>query len=259
MRFGRSWAGAGALAVLVVAAVMYAASPVKGFDYQDSPSVIANPGTDLADAYLFPSPVNANNVVAVMTIHPGLPAGTANSAFFNQSVLYEMKFDLKYQGEAVNARPVVSFVLQVSAGLAANGTQQIFVYGPGKPIVTGNTSKLLNGGTPSAVGYINHSFSTFGGITMYAGVREDPFFFDLSQFYNIIPDRNQGSTASSCLPAPVGNGSCPQGFNPPGTATDFFGNTNVLAIVAEIPISTMQSQNFNQIAYWATASTTSGH
>ena len=89
----------------------------------------------------------------------------------------------------------------------------------------------------------------------FAGVREDPFFFDQSQFYNIVPDRNQGSKPS-CLPV-IGNNTCPQGFNNPGT--DFFGNSNVLSIVAEIPKALLQQQQNTIVAYWATASASSGN
>jgi hypothetical protein len=256
MKFGRLFAGLGALAAFVAVIFFYAASPVKSFDFQDSPAVIARPGTDISDVYLFPSPVNPNNVVAVMDFYPGLPAGSSKSTFFDRGILYQMKFDLKYASEATNARPVEDLVLQFSAGPQANGTQQIFFYGPAAPVITGSQSELVNSGTASAVGFINKIFTTPSGITVFAGMRGDPSFFDLTQFYNIVPDRNQGSTNPSCLPV-LGNNTCPQGFNNPGT--DYFQNTNVLSIVAEIPKSILQQQDNNLVAFWATTSTQSGH
>jgi len=256
MKYGRLFAGTGALAALVAVIVFYAASPVRGFDFQDSPAVIARPGTDISDVYLFPSPVNQNTVVAVIDVHPGLPAGSAKTTYFDQGVLYQMKFDLNYQSEAIGSRPVENLVLQFSAGPASNGTQQIFFYGPAAPVVVGTTSKLVNSGNATAIGYINKIFTTSNGITIFAGVREDPFFFDLSQFYNIVPDRNRGSTAASCLPV-IGNDTCPQGFNNPGT--DYFANSNVLSIVAEIPKTILQQDNNNVVAYWATTSTSTGN
>jgi len=256
MKFGRLFAGAGALIAFVAVVFFYAASPVKGFDYQDSPAVIARPGTDISDVYLFPSPVNPNNVVAVMDVYPGLPAGSAPKTFFDRSVLYTMKFDLKYASEAVGSRPVEDLVLQFSAGPSANGTQQIFFYGPATPVSIGSQTKLVNSGTASAVGYINKIFTASTGITIFAGSRADPFFFDLTQFLNIVPDRAQGSTNPSCLPV-IGNATCPQGFNNPGT--DFFADSNVLSIVAEIPKSILQQQNNTLVAFWATTSTVSGN
>jgi hypothetical protein len=256
MKFGRLFAGVGALTAFVAVAFFYAVSPVKGFDYQDSPAVIARPGTDISDVYLFPSPVNPNNVVAVIDVYPGLPAGSSAKTFFDRSVLYTMKFDLKYASEAVGSRPVEDLVLQFSAGPSANGTQQIFFYGPATPTTLGSQTKLVNGGTASAVGYINKIFTAPTGITVFAGSRADPFFFDLTQFLNIVPDRAGGSTNPSCLPV-IGNAGCPQGFNNPGT--DFFADSNVLSIVAEIPKSILQQQNNTVVGFWATTSTVSGN
>jgi hypothetical protein len=257
MKRGRLFAGVGALGAFVAAIVAYAATPVKGFDYQDSPTVITRPSTDLSDAYLFPSPVNPNNVVAVMDIHPGLAAGTSNSTYFDQGVLYQMKFDEKFASEALGSRPVEDLVLQFSAGKPANGTQQIFAYGPSGPVQAGTVSKLVNSGQASAEGFINKIFTLPSGITVFAGSRADPFFFYLSQWYNIVPDRNQGSTNPSCLPG-VGNDTCKGGFNF-GSPVDYFANTNVLSIVAEIPISVLEGQSNTVVAYWATSSTQSGH
>ncbi len=110
----------------------------------------------------------------------------------------------------------------------------------------------------SGIGFINKSFAIGSGasiINVFAGARHDPDFFNVSQFYNIFPDRNAGSTAPSCLPG--GSGTCPQGFNSaPGT--DYFANTNVLSIVVECPRTLLAGTGNGVVAYWATTSTTSG-
>ncbi|MGP6159615.1 MAG: DUF4331 family protein [Vulcanimicrobiaceae bacterium] len=260
MRFARLLAGAGALSVLCAAAILYARVPARSFDLQDSPATVARPGADITDTYLFPSPSNANNVVAVMDVHPLVPAGQGPTTFFDQSVLYTMKFDNSYGTEKSTTRPVEDLVIQISFGSSGNGTQQVFVYGPSAPNQTGNVTSLVNGGTINGTGLVNKAFSTNTGLTVFAGARQDPFFFDLQQFYKILPDRDLGSTATGCLPAPRGNGTCPQGFNPAGTASNFFSNVNVLSIVVEIPKSlVIPSGTGPVVAYWATTSTQTGH
>jgi hypothetical protein len=67
------------------------------------------------------------------------------------------------------------------------------------------------------------------GIKVFAGPRDDPFFFDLNQFKAII-----AGTATS--------------FNDPGT--DAFAGTNVLALVVEVPKSMLGTQSIN---IWATS------
>jgi hypothetical protein len=256
MFFTRTFGSVIALCALVAVAILYG-RPVQGFDIQDSPTVVARPGADISDVYLFPSPTNTNDVVAVMDVHPGLPAGSGTTAYFDQQVLYTMKFDTQFSSEAINARPLENLVIQYSMSGASGGTQQIFVYGPSAPNQTGTTTTLVGAGSATATGLINTTFQA-GSITVFAGVREDPFFFDLSQFYKIVPDRNLGSSSASCLPT-IGNGSCPLGFNPIGTATDYFNNANVLSIVAEIPKSVLTNGNGTLVGYWATTSTTTGN
>ena len=71
---------------------------------------------------------------------------------------------------------------------------------------------------------------------VFAGVREDSFFFDLEQFFTIFPDR-----ATPINGIPVANPNDPQAttWRAPGTAVDFLsnGNYSVLSIVVELPKS----------------------
>jgi len=256
MKLARRFGGVLALGALVAVAVLYG-RPVAGFDIQDAPTLVARPGADISDVYLFPSPTNANDVVAVMNVHPGLAAGTGTTTFFDPGVLYTMKFDTRYSSEAVGSRPTENVVIQFSMGQVSSGTQQIFVYGPAAPAQTGTSTTLVTSGFTTGTGLINQTFAA-GSLTVFAGVREDPFFFDLAQFYKIVPDRNQGSSAASCLPG-VGSGSCPTGFLAAGTASDFFANSNVLSLVVEMPSSIfLNGASGTIVGFWATTSTQSG-
>jgi hypothetical protein len=260
MKNARPVAGLLALGAFVAAAVLYAHVPVRGFDLRGSPVLVKRPGADITDTYFFPSPTNPSNVVAVMDVYPLIPPGAGTTTFFDQSVLYTMKFDNRYASEAITpgSRPVENLVLQFSFGPPTSGTQQVFVYGFGAPVSVGGSTKLINSGAPTGVGFINKSFAAGNGVSsfnVFAGGRRDPDFFNASQFYNIFPDRNQGSTTPSCLPG--GSGTCPQGFNSaPGT--DLFANSNVLSIVAEFPRNLVAGTGNGVVAYWATTSTTTG-
>lgn len=249
MKLARLFGSGFALLALVMVAVLYTRTPVRGFNVQDSPTLLARPSGDISDVYLFPSPANPANVVAVMNLRePITPSMNATPpAFFDQKVLYTMHFDNNYQSEAVGARPVDDLVIQFSVGAVSANQQQIYVYGPAKPNQTSATTTLLNGGTATAIGLFNRSFVSVDGMTVFAGLRQDPFFFDLAQFYQILPDRNQGSTAAGC--------GC--GFNNPGT--DYFAGTDVLSIVVEMPRAEIAPPGTGPIvAYWATTSTETG-
>jgi hypothetical protein len=165
-----------------------------------------------------------------------------------------MKFDTNFGSEAVGTAPVESLVIQFSFEASQSGSQQVNVFGPSVPNGTGAANKSV---ALTGQGLVGRSF-TVGGATIFAGPREDPFFFDQVQFYKIFPDRNGGSTVQSCLTAGA-TVPCPQGFNTPGT--DTYAGKNVLAIVVEIPKSTLVptgSTTPGRIAFWATTSSVTG-
>jgi len=241
----RTWGVVGTLACVCAVAIALTSHPVRA--YQDSAATISKPGTDIADTYFFPSPTNPENVVAIMTVNPLIAPG--KTVFFDQSVLYQMKFD--NQIGTTGHIPKENLVIQFSVGPVVNNTQQIFVYGPTPPNQTGTTNTIV---PETGAGVFGKTF-TAGSINVRAGLFEDPAFYDRSQLLKIFPDRNRGSTAQSCLPG--GTNTCPQGFNNPGS--DSQGNMNILAIVVEMPRATLVGANGNmKVAYWATTSTESG-
>lgn len=259
MKFARTLGSVAAVTAMFVAALFAHGRPAHGLAYQTTTTVVNKPAADIADVYLFPSPTNSQNVVAVMDVYPGIPAGSGlGTYFFDQTVLYTMKFDRKYpNAESVGSGPVEDLVMQFSVGAPGNNSQQILFYGLGAPSATGATTTLLGGGAAVATGPINTTFSGGNGITIFTGVRADPNFFDQAQYFKIFPDRQRGATTAGCLPG-TGNGSCPGGFTNPGS--DFYAATNVLSIVAEFPKSflTPASGSLGKVAFWATTSTTTG-
>lgn len=249
----RRFTGAFAVLLLLVAALgLYLSNPARSSDHQDSPITVARPGADITDPYIFPAPDNPNNVVISMNVHPLIPSGQGLSTFFDPGVIYQMNFDGVDENVTTPSKSIVqSFIIQFVAGTPGTN-QPIFVFGPGHPATTGNQTTLI---TQTGSGTINTPF-TVGNMKVFAGAREDSFFFDLGQFLKILPDRNGGSTAASCLPK-LGNGTCPQGFNKPGN--DFLTGFNVLSLVVELPRSVLIAGcGGSKIAYWTTTYTSSG-
>ncbi len=241
------------VAALVLTFTLYVNRPAHASDHQDSPVTVARPGADITDPYIFPAPDNANNVVMVMNVHPLIPTGQGLSTYFDPGVVYQMNFDGVDEnlGKPPSKSITQNYVIQFVAGQPGSN-QQMYVYGPGKPSVTGNQTQLLK---QAGQGTINAPF-TVGDMKVFAGAREDSFFFDLAQFYKILPDRDMGNPAPSCLPK-LGNGTCPQGFNHPGE--DFLKGYNVLSLVVEMPRADLIAGcGGSKIAYWVTTNTSSG-
>ncbi|GAC1500760.1 MAG: hypothetical protein NVS1B14_04860 [Vulcanimicrobiaceae bacterium] len=257
MKLSRYLGSLAVIVALVATFALYLNSGVRGSDHQDSPATLARVGADITDPYIFPAPNDPtrSKVDVVMNIHPLVPSGQGGSTYFDPGVLYQMKFDNVTPNGGAGA-PKENLVIQFAFG-PAGPNQQVFVYGPAAPISTGTQNQLL--GTPTGTGSINTPF-TAGNMQVFAGAREDSVFFDLAQFLKILPDRNAGSSAPSCLPAKLGgNGTCNQGFNKPGVATDTLKGFNVLSMVVELPRSMLQGSSGSKIAFWTTTSTVGGN
>lgn len=243
-----------AVVALVATFALYLNPPARGSDHQDSPATLGRVGADITDPYIFPAPNDPTHskVDVVMDVHPLIPSGSGTSTYFDPGVLYQMKFDNVTPNSGGTIKE--NLVIQFAFGPPGPG-QQVFVYGPAAPKTIGSSGQLLT--QQAGNGTINTPF-TAGTMQVFAGGREDPFFFDLAQFLKILPDRNAGSTATSCLPVPLGgNNTCPQGFNSAGS--DTLKGFNVLSMIVELPRSALQGTGGTKIAYWTTTGTVGGN
>jgi hypothetical protein len=214
------------LAIALAAAGAGLARWARAADHRDSSVLTANPARDIADIFSFRSPADPGTLVLVMTVSGFIPPAEASTTFFDPGVLYQWKVD--NNGDAVED-------LVVQAFATGTGADQVLHFrGPVAPEVTGTTSRV-----PDEDELVQVALSTddtpvtasAGGVTVFAGVRDDPFFFDLAQFNQIIAG---GATA----------------FNNPGT--DTFAGTNVLALVFEVPIAQLGSSS--TLGIWGTTS-----
>jgi len=241
----RKWAVLGVLCATAPAVILMRA---RGSDHADTPAIAAAPGGDLTDVFIFPSPANANNVVLVMNVHPLITAANAATTAFDPDVLYQFKIDN-------NGDNVEDLVIQAKFNGTTAGTQTVQIAGPVHPTRTGTTAQFE---TPDSVsGTLNTAFTLSGGTKVFAGAREDPFFFDLNAFFQILPDRKL-PLVPNALPAGQ-NPNAPQkttfnGFAGQPAATDFLKGFNVLSIVVELPKSQLTGSGTGKIGMWCTTS-----
>jgi hypothetical protein len=87
------------------------------------------------------------------------------------------------------------------------------------------------------------------GIQVFAGLRGDPFFIDLEQFFKIVPDRRPSTGALSGPPTATATS-----FRTPGV--DLLRPFNALAIVIEVPKSQLVTGTATDAKFgvWATTS-----
>lgn len=192
------------LLLITIVAVITCSGILIAADHIDSPTVTNQP-SDITDLYVFRGEDPGNLVFVANTQGLLSPASTANAKFDENTMI---EFNIDNNGDNVE-----DLVMQC---IAKNGMMK--VYGPFKPPVTGTTSylgvnnftaqvKITPYGQPAII-------SQQKGIKLFAGPRDDPFFFDLTRFREII-----AGTATA--------------FNNPGH--DTFAGTNVMGLVLEVP------------------------
>ncbi len=272
MRIQRFLGGMLAMVAIVFAVVLYSTTSVRGSDHQDTVYLATQkPGADITDMYVYPSPSNPANVVLQMNVYPLIPPTMITSVALDPSVLYQVRIahGTYAAGTGFSAK-ADDTVLQLMAS-GAGPSQTVNIYGPDKPPMggTSTTQTLL----PLA-GSVPFNSTTApplaNGIRVFAGVRADSFFFDLTQFLKILPDRDYhnhlnganppnpntpqnasfrgfgsatqtsgSATSNSCNITPAFDTldafAGPSGSPNPGAPPADGGHFNVISIVVEIP------------------------
>ncbi len=165
-------------------------------DHLDSPSAKIDERVDITDVYLFhPGRISTDRTVLAVNVNPF--AGTIGQTTFRPNdALYEIKVD-------TNGDALADVAFRFS--FVNHSDSQIVT---AKRAIGGMSRGSENMGDVIASGPTG-SVTTSGDVKLFAGVRDDPFFFDLMGFLH--------------------------GLN--FTGTDFFAGANITAIILEVPTS----------------------
>jgi hypothetical protein len=168
---------------------------------------------DITDIYAFQKPGDAAKSILVLNVNP---LATTFADSFEQSAVYQLKVD-------TNGDAVAEIAFRFRFSPFQNGAQSCTVHR-----ATGGDAAGANSGgaviisnAPCSFGSTPH-VTTAGDYKFFAGLRSDPFFFDLLGFLN--------------------------GFK--FTGSDFFVDKNVFGIVLEVPNSSALGSS-PHIGVWA--------
>jgi hypothetical protein len=221
-------------------ATLAVVSSSSASDHQDTPEVELSPRMDVNDVYAFPG-ASADRIVLAMTTSSPITPAQSSGAAFDPNLLYQLKID--NTGDGVEDK-----VIQIT--FSGSGTnQQVTVRGPVAPAQTGTMNTLVSSGT-SVMGATNSNLGSTTGMQVFAGIRDDPFFLDLEQFFRIVPDRKPVSGPLSQLPDQATASS----FRPAGQAVDYLRGINTLAIVLEMPAVMLTDGGTRKLGVWGTIS-----
>lgn len=185
----------GVLAITLIAA-----------DHIDAPAVQGGK-SDITDFYVFQG-ANTNNMVFVANVKGLITPMASSSASFDENVMIEFNIDN-------NGDNKEDLVIQA---IPRGG--KMYFFGPVAPGTIGTSSTVKTANQIGSVDITSYGSAAVvanqNGASMFAGLRDDPFFFDFGQYSAII----------------AGNASS---FNNPGV--DTFAGSNVMSVAIELPKS----------------------
>lgn len=245
-------------ALAVVGALMLRPNAVRASDHDDGETSTKGRNVNLTDLYVFREVDQQNqidggsrvfggatdpnsNMVLMMNTNPrSLPrqqyffansptrynffvtrvTGTANSFSNRPTGLPDFVLRFTFGAPDANSQQAIT----LSRAFARNG---VIDESTAVGVSAGTTTAAVPGlGSPSAV--INSGKIGADNFTVFAGLREDPFFFDVTQYFRVR------AGAAGAGPA--------VGFRSAATAIDFTKDYNVNAIVLRVPLSFLQRQ-----------------
>ena len=213
-------AAAAALVPAVALTIAGSVGPAVGADHLDAPGLTSpssRPDADITDIYAFQGS-DPSRTALVLDVGPA--AGAIAPTTFGTDVTYA--FNIDRNGDA---QPDLVYTARFGA---SNGSSQPWTL----TRYTGANARSLRTGVVLGSGRTDaaNGSAVRGDGRVFAGLRSDPFFFDLVAFQNDV------------LGMPTNRHLCDADTN------DFFGPLNVNAIVIEVPDDALGTT----IGYWAT-------
>ena len=174
-------------------------------DHSEAPGTKADKAADIADLYAWHE---GNKLVTVLT-YAGLQATTAQqSAIYDDKVLYTVHIDNDGDNQA-------DIDINIRFGKNAKGAWGVQV-------------ENLPGSTGSITGPVETSISAGTGLSVFTGLKDDPFFFDLEGFKETLATGTLSFDSSR----------------------DSIASLNVSSIVLEMDLAAASNGNDN-LALWA--------
>jgi len=234
-----------AVAALAIPLLVVLPAPqVRAADHRESPTADGAPEGDITDFFGFLDPNNSANLVLIMNVNPfAVPAEVASYSFSN-NFLYQFKVDTVGDG---SEDMVIQVLFQPALKTECPSGQGVLVYGPAPPAMAGATNTLVS--EFPTVSACTNSIVTQNGVTVFTGVRDDPFVFDFGQYTRIL--NGTQDVFRNIASSPLG----PLRGRPLHTdstsGVDAFGGFNVSSIAIELP-ATLTQPTGNRINLWAT-------
>ena len=216
-----SWMRTASFLTLALGFCLNAAPRIDAADHGDAPFASNNQSTDIADVFAFLDPNDNSKLVLALTQRGFIASGeNANFGIFDQFLQY--RFLLETTGDA---EPDQFINITFSPVAGSGGPQTATIQLPGDRSFSASTTQSSTAPTaPTQV--VTTDPAT--GISFFAGLVDDPFFFDIPAFGRFV------APALATPPSPPDPTQLQRG-------RDSFAGYNVMGIALSIPLSFLQN------------------
>lgn len=214
--------------VLALMNLMAPTSPVIAADHAESTSVAGDPGADIADVFAFLDPTDNTKVILALDVEGFVvPSELLNLSFFAPDVVY--RFEIENTGDARSDLFFdVTFSPQTSRSQPQTATVKF-----GRPRRRGTSFTA-----PTTVQTLNPAANPFvvttnsaTGIKFFAGLTDDPFYFDIVGFNRFVGSVLGGTPDPTRLQR----------------SRDSFAGYNIHMIALSVPVSLLRVSSGNII------------
>jgi hypothetical protein len=232
----------------LLAAGCLSPAPSRASDHLEAPLVEADQAADIADIYAFLDPNDNSKVILAMDVHGFIvPGENGNLSGFDHNVLF--RFNIENTGDAAPDKFIyVNFDAQTSRSLPQ--TAHITIAGNEKwdddrdNRGKSQQSAIIRLTAPTTVGSATAAIAPSPvvttdpatGISFFAGVTDDPFFFDIPAFNRFVASVLAGAPNVSFL----------------SRGRDTFAGYNVQMITLSVPAKLLQGSAGKVIGVSAT-------
>ena len=239
--------GLGLTVPAIVAATLFLSPlPTSAADHRDAPTIDEYSAIDINDVFMFRDPSGCDpasagcNLVMVLSTQAVADPSFGLTYHFQPNALY--RFNFSTTPNAISKGIPTASIDFVFSPFDNNSTcpapnppcQTYEAFFPHGVVIDGLTTQGSAAATPKMP-----VITEQGPISVFAGPREDPFFFDLVGFNRFIADFN-GQMTTPAVPH----------FNL-FTGKDAFLGKNINAIVIEFPIKMLLAPRSTKLAAWA--------
>ncbi len=165
--------------VVVISLTLSTAPPVNAADHAEATLVAADPGADLADVFAFLDPNDNTKVILALDVEGFVvPSELLNLSFFTPDVLF--RFEIENTGDAIpDQRIDITFSPQTSRSQPQTATIKL----PNGTVFTAPTTVQTL--APKANPFVITT-DPASGVSFFAGLTDDPFFFDIVGFNRFV-------------------------------------------------------------------------